>query len=384
MSSRCLLCATASLILAFGVASADAAEPLRWDPAKTWVFMVGMVEWQDPKIPRFQQADRQDDVLAETFRARGVPAGRITHLKDAQATTANARDEFLAFLKKPKAGDWVFVYYTGHGSHSADHKTFFATYDAGDDVPGWLADSIPLMIEKNCRASFAIVAADNCCSGAIAEAVRKLDHPKTSFAAFASAHVNSISTGNWTFTENLVYAFRGDGYMDDDGDGTVTLRELRDNAAADMTFAETQMPQFAFSGALNPEVVVSKAARPTDPEIGQRAEFLSYGDWYKGFVVDRDGEKRKVHYYGWAASADEWVTPDMVRQVPERKTLPVGTTVEALSWGEWYTGHVVGVRAGMHLIKFDGWTAEWNEWLPIDRLRKPAGKSPRARPAANP
>ena len=32
--------------------------------------------------------------------------------------------------------------------------------------------------------------------------------------------------------------------------------------------------------------------------------------------------------------------------------------------------HIVAVREGLHLIKFEGWTAEWNEWLPAEKLKK--------------
>ncbi len=40
-----------------------------------------------------------------------------------------------------------------------------------------------------------------------------------------------------------------------------------------------------------------------------RGEYLSAGRWYRGFTIARDGEKRKVRYYGWDVGDDEWVTP---------------------------------------------------------------------------
>ena len=99
---------------------------------------------------------------------------------------------------------------------------------------------------------------DNCYSGAMAEAVKNR-RSRVSYAVFASSHYNSFSTGNWTFTESLIYAFRGDVYADDNRDGKVTLAELETNSAADMLFAEEQVAEFAYTPNFNKNGVIAAA-----------------------------------------------------------------------------------------------------------------------------
>ncbi len=60
----------------------------------------------------------------------------------------------------------------------------------------------------------------------------------------------------------------------------------------------------------------------------------------------------------------------MMRQPKPKEEWPVGQRVQALSFGEWYDGKIIAARHGLHLIKFDDWTAEWNEWLPVEKLKK--------------
>jgi hypothetical protein len=200
--------------------------------------------------------------------------------------------------------------------------------------------------------------------------VKNLPKPRVNFCVFTSAHWNSSSTPHWTFTENLIYALSGEPFMDDDSNGAVTFDEIRANVLLDMTFAENQMPQYARTPGFDANWVVATDRQKPDAELGKRAEFFSSGQWYRGFTVARDGEKRKVRYYGWDVGDDEWVTPDRIRQPPQKEVWPVDQHVEALSSGQWYPGRIVAVREGLHLIKFEGWTAEWNEWLPLEKLKK--------------
>ncbi|OAI53464.1 hypothetical protein AYO47_00875 [Planctomyces sp. SCGC AG-212-M04] len=362
------LFACIALILApTGLAAAETA----WQPEKTWAFVVGVLEFKDNKFSSFPKEGRRDERLVNTLKSRGVPTTQITYIQDKAATTGHVRAEFEKFLDKPQEGDWVFFYFTGHGYNSSDHKeTYLATYDAGDPVGGWAVNPIPKAINRRCKASYAIMAVDNCNSGGLAEAVKNLSKPRVNFCVLTSAHWNSSSTPHWTFTENLIYGFAGEPFMDDNSDGVVTFDEIRANVLMDMTFAENQMPQFAKTADFDTNWVVAKDRTKPDPKLGERAEFLSQGKWWTGFTVARDGEKRKVRYYGWDVKDDEWITPTQMRHPPRKEEWPVGTNVEAHSSGQWYAGRIVAVKEGLHLIKFEGWTADWNEWLPAEKLKK--------------
>lgn len=340
-----------------------------WDPAKTWVFAIGLLEWEDPKFAAFPQANRQDSEFVNVLKARGVADGHVVYLKDRQATTARITQEFEEFVRRPSEGDTLILYYCGHGYNSPNHRqTFLASYDASDNKPGIRVGSFLVAIESLFKGKSVIIAADHCCSGGIAESVRVLKAPRASYAVFCSAHVNSGSTGAWTFTENLVYGFRGEAFMDDNADGKITVQELAANTAEDMAFADKQMAQFTMTGDFPKGLVIANSSKPSRPKIGTRLEIDSEGQWYRGFVTDTKDEQVRVHYYGFPTSDDEWVDAKRLRGV-KPQTYPDGSKVKVLSSGEWYDATIVGVRLGLHHVKFDGWEREWNEWVPADRIQ---------------
>src|SRR6187551_3594291 len=84
-------------------ASVAAKAKLDWDPAHTWVFAVGILEWAHSDIyPSFPAAmkNRRDAQLAKHFKDAGVPAKQITYLQDAAATKERIQKAFRALLDK--------------------------------------------------------------------------------------------------------------------------------------------------------------------------------------------------------------------------------------------------------------------------------------------
>src|SRR3989442_10477840 len=199
------------------------AQTRDWQPQRTWVFVVGTLQWKHRDMfDSFPQKNRRDAQLVEFFRQQGVPSQQLVYLQDAQATTRQVKTAFAAFLAKAREGDLLFVYYCGHGYKSDDGRTtFFATYDAGDDTPGWSTDSIVRDIEKYFKGSRAFLTADCCYSGSLAQQTQKLGH-RVSYATLASASASHVSTENWTFTEMLLAALRGESFADLNGDGEIT------------------------------------------------------------------------------------------------------------------------------------------------------------------
>ena len=141
-----------SLVVIFGGAFGQSisAKERDWQPQRTWVFVVGILQWQHKDMfDSFPQQNRRDAQLVEYFRQQGVPNPQIIFLKDTQATSRRVRNTFPTFLSKAGPDDLLFFYYTGHGYKSEDEQTtYFATYDAGDDTEGWATDSIVRDIEK--------------------------------------------------------------------------------------------------------------------------------------------------------------------------------------------------------------------------------------------
>ncbi|MEO7672718.1 MAG: agenet domain-containing protein [Pyrinomonadaceae bacterium] len=343
--------------------------PNQWNPQKTWVFFAGLVEWNNSTWGRYEQKNRRDEILVNLLRERGVPENQIVYLKDSEATQANIEKSFAEFLRRPKAGDWVFVYYCGHGYKTEpDGKAYFAPYDSDGSEVGWEMASVPATIEKNFKGSHAILVADNCYSGALIEAVKN-GKWRANYAVFASSSASQISTGNWTFTEGLISAFRGAAYIDDDQNGKVTFAEAQSNAAEDMLFAEEQVATFAFTGNFSPETVIAAAKPSVNAKIGERVEVFTANNWYKAFIKDFQNNLFRVHYYGYFDDKEELVKTEQIR-ASRPKQYKVGDKVEVEWKKEWYPAGILAVRGGAHLITYDGYDKEWDEWVSSKRIRQ--------------
>lgn len=304
----------AALWLLAAVPAQASASGIDWQPARTWVFVVGTLEWKDKEsFSSFPKENRRDRELVRFFRERGVPDEQIIYLQDREATTRRIRQSLLSLLAKTKEGDTLFLYYTGHGYRTDDGRAYFASYDADDrGNPGWAVDSITLMIERYFKGANAFLAADCCFSGALAQAVRKL-RSNISYAVFTSATSDKTSTGNWTFTETLLAGLRGRSYIDTDGNLEITLSELGGEIKSDMSFAEEQTASFLLTGDYEPQTVLSEADARPDERVGARVEVYSEGDWYKARIIDASRGRYRVHYYGYEDSDDEWVKPSQIR-----------------------------------------------------------------------
>lgn len=355
-------------VLAASVSPAKAATT--WNPKRTWVFFVSLVKWKDTEsFEAFDSKIRKDGILLSSFRKRGVPEDQIVYLKDTAATTSAVTTRFAEFLEKAAPDDWVFVYFQGHGYKTDAGVPYLATYDVDDRVLGWKFDAVPNAIERYFKGSHAIIALDNCYSGAMASAVSKVKR-RVSYAVFASSMASQESTGNWTFTEAMISAFNGASYADENHDGKVTLAELGDNASQDMLYGEEQVATIAFTNGFDPQTVIATAAPATSPRIGERVEAYSVDDWYRGYIEDVSGGKFKIHYYGYEPSDDEWVTAKMIR-VPQSASLyKIGDRVEVEWKKKWFPAHVLNIKGGSHLVSYDDYDSDENEWVSTNRIRK--------------
>ncbi|HEU4326670.1 MAG TPA: hypothetical protein VFS21_26250 [Roseiflexaceae bacterium] len=344
-------------------------QSLGWQPQNTWVFVVGLLEWKDEDMwSSFPQENRRDAMLVEFFGASGVPEGQITYLQDRQATTRRIQEQLDVQLPKAGPNDLLVLYYCGHGWRKDDGSAYFASYDAdAEDNPGWSMDSLPKVIEQRFSGSRALLLADCCHSGCLAE-VCAASNGRVAFACLASSLASELSTGNWTFTETLLAGLSGHAFVDTDGSDQITLRELADQIVESMAFAEEQIARFATSPRFDADIVLAGARPRPDPRVGQRVAARSGDTWYRAHIVDvRDGGV-KVHYYGYEESDDEWLGVDQVRTVA-RPAYPVGAAVQVQWKQRWFPATVLDARFGIHHITYEGFGPEWNEWVALKRIR---------------
>jgi hypothetical protein len=351
------------IVLGSSFAQTASARERDWQPRRTWVFVVGLLKFQHrDTFDSFPQTNRRDAQLVDYFRQQGVPNEQIVFLKDGQATSGRVQSNFPAFLSKAQPGDLLFFYYTGHGYKSEDERTtYFATYDAGEEVDGWATDSIVRDVEKYFRGSRALLTADTCYSGSLAAQAQRLGR-RVSYATMTSTSASQLSTENWTFTEMLLDGLRGKSYTDINGDGEVTLSELAEDIKDDMAYAENQRSTFVTTGTFPANMLLASAARKLDPMISKRVEVRSEGSWYKARVIDVRGQTYEVHFYGYEESDNEFVSLRQIRSARESES-----AAKRRDEGDWETA---GNSPGVSNRRND----RWEESRP-DRIRRPSSSS---------
>lgn len=68
---------------------------------------------------------------------------------------------------------------------------------------------------------------------------------------------------------------------------------------------------------------------------------------------------------GW----DEWVSADRMRPY-KPLAIASGTRVSVKSEGKWYPARVLRAWYGLHYVHYDGWSAEWDEWVAPDAIKR--------------
>ncbi|HYJ45301.1 MAG TPA: caspase family protein, partial [Pyrinomonadaceae bacterium] len=283
---------------------------------------VGILEWQhSDSWESFPKEGRKDAELVEFFRQAGVPRDQILFIKDREATKERVQRLMARHLSRASEGDMLIFYFTGHGARDEETGTvYFANYDADDDLArtAWSVPSIFNSIERNFKGSRALLIADCCYSGALAdEAVRR--RTSIAYAALASARSDSTSTGEWTFTETLLRGFRGNARVDRDQDGEIELSELARYENARMRSVEGQATSFAATRNFPSEMVLAEVShrevsnRRATP-ASERLEVEWQGEWYPAAILEVRGTRYRIHYLGYGSEWDEWVDRARLRR----------------------------------------------------------------------
>ena len=370
---RCIWCLIGYLLIPARAVVAD--DPLQWDPAKTWIFVVGLLEWQHSDVFKpfpAAKVNRRDEQFARFFEHAGVSKDRIAYLQDTDATKAHIVSEFDKLLDRTQAGDLLVFYFCGHGSRDrATGETWFANYDAGGKHDNaWNVREIFTTIERKFHGRRALLLADCCHSGALYDEARRHRQSKIAYAVLTSSYSHNTSTGKWTFSDSVLAGLRGDAMVDLDGDRQITLGEIAKHSESELAFVEGQKSMFISTEGFPADTIFVRAKQPLKPHLGTRIEVEYRGKWYKAKTIDSDGTNRKVRYVKYDSSWDEWVGLDR-RRPYQPSQFAVGDKVQ-VRWEidkKWYPATVRNSWYGLHFVRYEGYSASADEWIGPDSIR---------------
>lgn len=361
------------LPLAFLLFATGLQAETSWQPEKTWVFAVGVLQYQNKKLGTWPDEGRVDAVMIDALKKRGVPEDHITFIKNEQATRDHCAKSLEELLAKTGEGDTLLFYFAGHGSRDFEDAARPVSLICYDSKPKFAKTfwHVPLIydsIEKSFKGATVLVTADCCHSGALADEAQK--RKKFKYGVLTSAHATSKSTGNWTFTQALVDLIQGSSLLDANEDGTLTFKEAASYCEAEMSFCEEQLSCSAAAGGFDVETRFAKVDGKRAGRTGERCESESEGKWYKVKVLDDKDGKCFITWIGWGKKWDAWVEPTALRKW-QPKVLSGGTAVEVEFDGEWYKAKIMQTRLGMHFVHYEGFPDSDDEWVPMKRIRLP-------------
>ncbi len=346
---------------------------MEWQPQTTWIFAVGLLEWEDPEfLTSFPEAvaGRFDARLVEFFQAQGVPDEQIVYLQDSEATLEAIQAKLPEFLVNTNEDDLLIFYFTGHGGwDSASGIHYFYNYDARsyDNDSYWVVSSIFDDIEANFNGSKALILADCCYSGGIIDEVKRRD-TELAYACVSSSYARNLSTGAWTFTESLLKGLQGDPAVDLDGDRHISLYDFARYAELEVAFVEDQKSMFVTINDFDPQMQLSVVDGEIDRQIGQRIESQQEEAWYKAKIIaiNEDGEFQVKYIID---GEEEWVAKEQIRSY-QPEMFEIGAAVEAQDENQdWYPATIKKAWYGLHYISYDDFDEDWDEWVGSDRIR---------------
>lgn len=209
-------------------------------------------------------------------------------------------------LRASRPGELLIFYFGSHGGYNAKQQAYwFAAYD--DE---WVFDTI----EREFKGAEALLFADCCHSGALAELLPQRHTPLV-YATLSSTYAHNTAWSRWRFVDCLIRAFRGDPRVDWDRDGQVDLDELARFTERHMAFVAEGRPMFATTNGFNPRLCFANVTQSlSDPQVGQYVEAHWKDQWHKAEILDVKDGQYKIHDTDYGAKSDEWVTPDRARR----------------------------------------------------------------------
>lgn len=334
-------------------------------PAQTWVFAVGVLEWKNSSMfASFEKKDRLDQKIVDFFTAQGIPAAQVKFYKDQAAVTQTLNTDLTDFASKGGADDVFIFYYAGHGYKNAKKEVCLASYDAGNTIE-WGVNGIVNTINQKFKGKLVFLLGDCCNSGGLSDAAKKLKSNR--FIGINSVYPADKSTGNWTYSNVLLSALKGESYVDVDNNRQITCGDVVTYLDAEMGMVEKQKAWYYVPDALKNTPIASCPAK-SSANIGVKVWVNYDGVPYLGFIVGEKTEQYQVRFYSYTNHEVEWIDKKRCAVAPIRVYAP--NTAVQVAWkdGKTYTGKVVQNIGTMHFVHYDGYDASYDDWVHVSTM----------------
>jgi len=233
---------------------------------------------------------------------------------------------------------------------------------------------ITTALQRHFRGERVFLLADCCYSGSLAGVAGKLSDAGFKTIALTSARASNVSTSNWTFTQTVIDAIRGDPMIDANEDGIIQLAEAAWAVKEAMQYCERQFFGYALYG-LSTRFPVSdtNGKKPEHNEIPKPYAFGRYvyamprATWHRGRVMDFKDGKFAVRLQFYSERLTVWLPAEKVKQIEFQK-YPVGTNLTVLWKRKEWKATVTKVAGEFHLITYPGYSRDWDEWVLSNRI----------------
>ena len=105
-------------------------------------------------------------------------------------------------------------------------------------------------------------------------------------------------------------------------------------------------------------------------ERGAKVDVEWKGSWYPASVLEVKDGKYKIHYTGYDASWDEWIGTARMRAPSGAAPWTKGDSLMVEWKNSWYPASILEVKDGKYKIHYDGYDASWDEWITPERMKK--------------
>ncbi len=345
------------------------------EPTRTWAFAVSIADAVEDVDPDAVRPPRQDDAFVEALHARGVPRDHVRYLRDEDAKKALILAAMSDHLRRAAAGDTLVVYFHGRAVRAHDGRGFLSPYDSlKDDSASLLAaDEFLEAVDGSFSGARVLLFMDCSLGGCLYDALPSR-HWRHEVAVLGSSQSSGHGFDDWTFSESLVRALSGNGWIDLDNNGRIELKELAKAATEDCVLLAHELPGHQCSTGFPSSFVLATCAPKKSAREGRLVEVRRRDDrWELARVLQVTQNRIIVRPIRAKDATDEGVEPSRVRE-PRLAGLNPHEPVDILVAGEWRAGKVVKSGNGMNCVRLDGETGTTlDEWVGPDRLRPRRG-----------